>query len=87
MQPADGGMGASEVNFEEEFKGLCLQVDGTHLSQSHVEQAEKDLRGTAAYFSRAPKRRACPSWSVPLEVWWMLVHPDDRREAMRRSAG
>lgn len=40
--------------------------------------ADSDLSELRVSLRRAPKRRAVPPWSAPLEVWWMAMHPGRR---------
>ena len=49
----------------------------------YVDQAKDDIEGLIKYFVRAPKRRAAPRWSVPLEVWFLLLLPNWRIDKSR----
>eukprot|EP00959_Pyramimonas_sp_CCMP1952_P178594 3732888-Pyramimonas_sp.AAC.1 len=36
-------------------------------------EATTDLLSITKYLRHAPKRRSCPPWSVPAEIWGMIV--------------
>eukprot|EP00959_Pyramimonas_sp_CCMP1952_P449311 9407933-Pyramimonas_sp.AAC.1 len=35
-----------------------------------------DMIGIGSYLRRAPKRRSCPPWSLPGELWGIVTDPE-----------
>ena len=47
-------------------------------TQAHRKQANEDLKNIVRAMKQAGKRRSAPPWSVPMELWLMMMAPDYR---------
>ena len=45
-----------------------------------IKEVEQDIKGLVKYFLRCPKRRAFPDWSLPAEIWLMILLPNFRKK-------
>ena len=59
-----------------------LHTDGLDVSEevrynamqtTNMEDARNDLIGVIRQLRRAPKRRATPAWSLPSELWLLII--------------
>lgn len=71
-----GGMQADRVDFEEARADLLeQQVFMPRITQEQIAEAKRDKRAMIVALCRAPRRRASPPWTAPLEAWLMLMRP------------
>eukprot|EP00972_Heterocapsa_arctica_P115644 16448922-Heterocapsa_arctica.AAC.1 len=50
-----------------------------------AQNVREDMEGTADKMVKMMKRRAAPSWSVPAEVFCMLLRPGHRRKNLQKG--
>lgn len=73
----DGGMQAQQVVWEAHRTAHISSFGPPPpFNNAHFHDAEKDLLGISKYVRRAPKRRATPHHSCPLELLCILLHPN-----------
>eukprot|EP00972_Heterocapsa_arctica_P088231 13010164-Heterocapsa_arctica.AAC.1 len=52
-----------------------------------AQKAREDMEATADKMVKMMKRRAAPLWSVPAEVFCMLLKPGHRRKDLKKGVG
>ena len=77
---ADGGFMAQERDFEQ-FQHAVIEEAVAHpleafrFTGQEVEDARQDMWKTRSRLCKAKKRRACPDWSMPTDIFQMLLMP------------
>lgn len=85
-----GGMRADAVLFasmEEEHVQCCRADGASAVSDDAWRQANEDFEMLKSVLCRTRKRKAVPEWAVPVELWWMLLHPARRMREDRVGVG
>lgn len=80
-KPADeGGMKGTIIeNYEEDHERIIAEETFPELlsvDMNLINQMEEDYRGTRRVLLTSPGRKATPEWSVPIEIWKMILAPD-----------
>ena len=57
------------------------------MTEEEQELAQQDLKLMRSYVKRAPKRRAVPEGSAPLELWHQLLYPNWRASQQTGGVG
>ena len=88
-QGTDGGMMAHFVEDwdeeQKEYEESAPPLPAWTLSSA--QKAREDMEGTADKLVKMMKRRASPSWSLPTEIFCMLMRPGHRRKKLQRGVG
>ena len=89
---SQGGLGASLFeDLEAELAEALVDRDVAPLppeDQNDRVRAVQDVKDVAWHFRHcAKKRRGCPPWSVPAEVWHLLRMPNMRRQTATGLGG
>ena len=74
----NGGLEAEPIHFEAELDRWLDESTANPLKplDCNVRQiAKSDLRGVAYGLLQGPKRKACPDWSLPTEIFCLLLNP------------
>ena len=76
---AAGGLSGEVIaNFKEAAKEISDTYGGLRFpvcDAAQTQEAEEDLVRTARYMKQGAKRKATPPWSIPAEVFLMIVEP------------
>lgn len=87
-EPCAGGLGAVQVNFEEEIVGLIADYPELEQRDLNIEmEASADLKRTLLAMGKSSKRRASPRWSVPLEIFLMALAPSYCSVSLPKAEG
>ena len=90
-QPAaEGGIAGEPVDIADklsEVQSNAWITSMPHLSADTWDLVNSDYQGLRKYVKYAKKRRAAPPWSVPLELWHMILHPFARCRDSHRFSG
>ena len=82
--PAQGGMACKEVDFD---KMIDTLVPERRIEEVSAKEVTEDLKAIKRYWAKAPKRRACPPWGAPAELWLALAAPNWRIEKKGQGLG
>ncbi len=75
------GMSATIVDYEKERNSWINEADALpHCDVNYGKVAADDLKEIRRAFLSCSKRRMAPSWSLPNEIWTMLLWPNWRLE-------
>ena len=85
QKPASkGGMGAISLNYPDDMETEIEEAMSKPLPEADMNYAQEawdDFHRMKGYLVRAPKRKACPEWSSPTEVWLLALLPKWRLNA------
>eukprot|EP00959_Pyramimonas_sp_CCMP1952_P170156 3554777-Pyramimonas_sp.AAC.1 len=73
MPSSKGGMSAREISAEAFLKGASRHDSEFPPSLDHIERATADLERVSEGFRTSARRRAAVPWSLPNEVWALLL--------------
>ena len=65
----------------------CAEDDPPNYEGTEFREAREDMKGMRYYIRKAKKRRAVPEWALPLEIWWLCLHPDYRIDDTKLGLG
>ena len=85
-----GGLSAQLINLEEELDKWTADDNWENLKPDDAnasQWAKSDLKGIIFNMIRGPKRKACPNWSLPTEVFLMMIAPGYLSCTEHRGAG
>ena len=72
LEGCKGGILAERTDWESFRREHVLSACRPPLcDMNHEQAADGDIWSVARYLQKAPKRRAVPSGSAPLEAWWL----------------
>ena len=61
--------------------------DPPQYDDTAAKEASTDEQGLRFCLRKAKKRRAVPEWALPLEVWWLCLHPGYRLKDKHLGVG
>lgn len=77
-------MGAISLNYPDDMETEIEEAMSKPLPEADMNYAQEawdDFHRMKGYLVRAPKRKACPEWSSPTEVWLLALLPKWRLNA------
>ena len=70
-----------------EYKAIALQEKLSNDAKDFRSEGVSDFADTANFLAKTSRRKAAPPWSLPSELWLILMEPAARFGTIKQTRG